>query len=135
MAGLIHTVLGAAILPVLLAQADADGEQSGIEYATVAEARKALLAKPSIESKIEDGWLIVFESRAVTWTFTPESYEAYPAVAKRILVQDTEGNIFIRTFINCEASKEPCDRLAEGYNRLDEELKKELHGKKGKSEP
>jgi hypothetical protein len=101
--------------------------QSAIEYKTVAEAKAALLAKPGVESRLQDGWLVISENGGnVTWSFTPEGHEAYPAVAKRMLVQNEDGSFHVLTLLGCEAAKDPCDRLAQSYQALDEAMKRAI---------
>jgi hypothetical protein len=98
--------------------------QTTIEYGSAAEAKAALQAKPGVTFELQNGWLIVNDGKDVTWSFPPEGHDAYPAVAKRVLVEDADGRFRVLTSIKCEASKEACDRLAKSYEELDKAMLK-----------
>jgi len=118
------TILALAALALTVALAHA--QQSQIEYASVAEAKAALLAIPGVQTQNQQGWLIVNEKPGVNWSFAPEDHEAHPAVGKRQLLQGDDGRFHVRTDLMCEASKEACDRLHASYQALDEAMMKSL---------
>jgi hypothetical protein len=111
--GAVLAALAAGVIVSFTAAA-----QTGIEYASVAEARRALPEKPGVTSKTEDGWFIVEEPGSVIWSFPPLDHEAHPSVAKRTLEQD-RGSFYVKTEIKCEAAMAACDRLLELYKLLD----------------
>ncbi len=121
---LAMSTLNLAFLGALLALPSAALAQSTIEYGSVAEAKAALQAKPGVAPELQNGWLIVNEGKDVTWSFPPEGHEAYPAVAKRVLVKDADGRFRVLTSIKCEAGKEACERLAKSYEELDKAILK-----------
>jgi hypothetical protein len=61
-----------------------------------------------------------------TWTLTePEGNAAHPSVACRSIIE-AEGGFRIETQLVCFASKVECDRLAEGYRQLDQQMNEDL---------
>jgi hypothetical protein len=121
---LATSALNLVFLGALLALPSAAVAQSSIEYGSVAEASTALRAKPGVVFELQNGWLIVNEGKDVTWSFPPRGHDAYPAVAKRVLVEDADGRFRVLTSIKCEASKDACDRLAKSYEELDKAMLK-----------
>jgi len=110
------TALGALLLlcPALLA---AQTTVSGIGYASVSAARKALAAKPEVETADHSGWTIITEQGGdefTTWTFAPKGHPAYPTLVRRDIVFK-RGNPTLITRVLCESRRGACDSL---YNRL-----------------
>jgi hypothetical protein len=86
-----------------------EAPNSTIGYETVAEAVKALKAKPGTEHRIENGWLIVIDNAARTvWSFAPKGHSAYPTAVKRTAV-GAKGGSTVETKILCESDKVSCD--------------------------
>ena len=110
------TALGALLLlcPGLLA---AQTTVSGIGYASVSAARKALAAKPQVATADHGGWTIITDEAGddfTTWTFAPKGHPAYPTVVRRDIVFKN-GNPTLITRVLCESRRGACDSL---YNRL-----------------
>ena len=90
---------------------------SGIGYASVSAARKALAAKPDVQSADHSGWTIITDEAGddfTTWTFAPKAHPAYPTVVRRDIVFKN-GNPTLVTRVLCESKRGVCDGL---YNRL-----------------
>ena len=88
-----------------------EAEGPVIEYANVAEARKALDARSDVDIKEANGWHIVVDEAARTvWSFTSQDHPAHPAVVKRQVVPSGTG-ASIKMSVRCEASKQACDDL------------------------
>lgn len=90
---------------------------SGIGYASVGAARKALASKPAVQTAARAGWTIVTDEHGndfTTWTFAPRAHAAYPSVVRRDIVFKN-GNPTLITRLLCEAQRGACDAL---YNRL-----------------
>jgi len=95
----------------------------------VGEARRALLAKPGVQAREQQGWLIVDDRAEQTvWSFTPAGHQAYPAAVKRVIVQ-RESGIYLDMRVLCQAEKAPCDRLVEEFKQLNDELGRDMRRK------
>lgn len=91
---------------------------ANIGYRTVAEAKKSLSARRDITARIDNGWAIYIDEKALTiWSFAPPGDPAYPALAKRQAVQVGEHSN-IETNILCEASKNACDDFVRRFVNL-----------------
>ena len=111
----------AALLAVLPTLTAAQTTVSGIGYVSVSAARKALAAKPAVETADHRGWTIVTDQGGdnfTTWTFAPQGHPAYPTVVRRDIVQKN-GNPTLVTRVLCESRRGACDRL---YARLKTEV-------------
>jgi hypothetical protein len=121
---------GAAVAQTAVAPPElAPGAQSNIGYSTVAEALEALKAKPGVTLSVTqpDAWVIISEpDRRTVWSFTPESHYAYPAVVKRTIKVDANGNVFVETGALCQAQKAPCDRLIQEFMELNERMRESV---------
>ena len=107
-----------------------EADNSTIGYANVAEALKALRAKPDAKITEQQGWTIIQENDSAQdtmtlWSFAPENDPAYPAVAQRIVYKQ-DGAWFMRRNVHCEASKSACDKFVRDFEDLDERLKQEI---------
>lgn len=95
---------------------------SGIGYASVAAARQAVLARPTVSNRAEQrGWLIVTDEPGddfTTWAFAPKGHPAYPTVVRRDIVFKN-GNPTLVTRVHCESRQQACDAL---YARLRAEV-------------
>ena len=112
----IRMTLAAATLLAATA-AHAQTTVSGIGYASVSAARKALAAKPDVQSADHSGWTIITDEAGddfTTWTFAPKAHPAYPTVVRRDIVFKN-GNPTLVTRVLCESKRGVCDGL---YNRL-----------------
>jgi hypothetical protein len=98
--------------------------QSKIGYATVEEARKAVVALPGARASEQEGWLIVEQALSL-WSFTPRGHEAHPAVVKRTVVE-RDGQVFLDMTVLCEAPRPACDRLIEDFHALNEQARRSL---------
>jgi hypothetical protein len=107
-----------------------EADHSTIGYPNVAEALKALRAKPDAKIVEQEGWTIVQENdpaqdTMTMWSFAPESDPAYPAVAQRITFKQ-DGAWLMRMNVQCEASKLACDKFVRDFEDLNERLKQEI---------
>jgi ribonuclease HI len=103
-----------------------EATQSGIEYKSVAEALKALRAKPNVEISVQGDWTIVDEpANFALWSFAPKRHAAYPAVVKRKVVEK-DGIVSIKTDVICEATKAACDALVREFMQMNQNLKPSL---------
>jgi hypothetical protein len=103
------------------------GEQTSVVgYNSVAEARLAVVKQPGATSLEERGWLIVVDPNHYTlWTFTPPGHEAYPAVVKRVIIQEKD-NVFVQMTALCQAEKPACDRLFDRFKRMNEKARRAM---------
>lgn len=84
----------------------------GIEYASVAEARAAVGARPGIETKTENGWTVIMDKASLSvWSFAPEGAPTFPAVIKRWVEPTGEETSRAMMAMRCEAAKRACDAL------------------------
>lgn len=98
-------------------------EQPGsFEYSSVAEALADLKTRSNVSIEVSQGWTIVTEADGLTtWSFTPSSHPANPAVAKRTLYQDQDV-WYIKMSIRCEAEKTACDQFVRDFEALNEQM-------------
>jgi hypothetical protein len=95
-----------------------EAPNSTIGYESVAAARKALQAKPDIEQRTENGWLILIDDASRTvWSFAPRGHAAYPTAVKRTTVAAKVGST-INTTILCESDKASCDTVVLQFEEL-----------------
>ena len=102
------------LIPGLLA---AQTTVSGIGYASVSAARKALATKTTVQTADHGGWTIITDEQGddfTTWTFAPKGHPAYPTVVRRDIVFKN-GNPTLVTRVLCESKRGACDTL---YSRL-----------------
>lgn len=95
-----------------------------IGYQSVAEALAALKEKPGASVEVKDGWTLISIGHTL-WTFTAEGHEAHPSAVKRELV-DRDGAFLLEMSILCEATTEPCDRLAQEFAKLNQRATAEM---------
>jgi hypothetical protein len=96
------------------AESKADADPGPIPYATLAEAEKALRAKPGVKFRNEGGWLVAEDLDAFTvWLLTPVGHPAYPSIVRRALINTADG-AHLDTAVRCLASKEVCDKAFGG---------------------
>jgi len=109
-----------------LAPAMTAAETSSIGYSSVAEALSSLRARPDVTIQIKAGWTIVDDrAHGILWSFTPPGHPAYPAAVKRILVT-RDGGWYVDTRMLCEAEKEPCDKLAQDFYDLNDNMRRSI---------
>jgi len=100
-----------------------ESTRSDIEYRSVAEALKALRAKPNVGISVQNDWTIVDESaNYALWSFAPKGHAAYPAVVKRKVV-DENGMVSIKTDVICEARKAACDALVREFMQMNQNVR------------
>ena len=92
---------------------DPYARQTVIGYASVREAREALMAKPDVTiATRRDGWVIVTEPRPYAqWSFTPEGHYAHPAVVRLTIQQNRNGEVKVETAALCGAEQAACEKL------------------------
>jgi hypothetical protein len=103
--------------------------QSRIAYASVAEALQALRAKQGVVFASDGGWTLAKDTDGANWSFTPQNHYAHPSVGRRML-QEHNGQFYVRTQILCQAQKAACDRLVEDYNLLDRRMNEAIRSGK-----
>lgn len=74
--------------------------------------------------------LFVSDDRVTQWVFTEPSEAAYPAVTCRWLDKDSQDHWIIKRKIRCEADRAACDRLADEFQKLDDQVRRSLADKK-----
>src|SRR5262249_18721928 len=102
-------------------------ELCALTYETWQDLFRQIQSNPKLkEIPSTPGFKAYSAERGRTWTITAgEGSFAHPSVACRSIV-GPEGNLSIETRLVCFSSKPNCDRLAEGYRRLDEQMNAEL---------
>jgi hypothetical protein len=89
----------------------------------VAEALKALRAKPNVEISVQRDWTIVDDPASYAlWSFAPQGHAAYPAVVKRKVVEK-DGMVSIKTDVICEATKTACDALVREFMQMNQNVR------------
>ena len=117
---------------VLLACASVSAQESrSIGYRTVAEAYTALRKDSNAKFSTQKGWVLV-EVRGgrdlVFWTFTPNTYSAYPAAIKRTFTE-VRGAWYVTMQSLCEAAKPACDQMFEEFKQLNEQMKRDIQNR------
>jgi hypothetical protein len=103
--------------------------RGGVGYPSVAEALEAVKAKPGIKIEITkpDSWIIANEASGnVIWSFSPSTYAGYPAVVRREIKANSQGNVFIEMKVLCQASKLACDALLKDFVALNESVRESV---------
>ncbi len=101
-------------------------ELCGLAYGTWQDLFQQLQANQKLkEIPSSPGFKAYSAEAGRTWTITQVGNRAHPAVACRSLI-GPEGAFKVETRLACFASKSDCDKLADGYRRLDEEMSAEL---------
>ncbi|MEL7446639.1 MAG: hypothetical protein AAGK02_12650 [Pseudomonadota bacterium] len=86
----------------------------GIEFGSVAEARAAIEDQSGTETRIENGWTIIFdEANYTAWSFSPEGARTHPSVIKRSMIPNADGTSKLAMSMKCEVEKSLCDALFE----------------------
>lgn len=70
--------------------------------------------------------LFVSDDGLTQWVFTKPSEKAYPAVTCRRFDKDQQGNWIANRELRCETDSPVCDRLADEFQKLDEQLRRSL---------
>ena len=97
-----------------------------IGYKTVAEARAAVLKRDDVDTREDDGWLIVADHAAFGfWSFTPSDNAAYPAVVRRN-IHEKDGVVSVSMSMLCEAQKSACDELSHQFDDINERMRADL---------
>jgi hypothetical protein len=110
-----------AITGLAVAQGAADQN-----YATAAQALRALRDKPGVKVSVQSGWTVIEDRAALSvWSFAPVGHRAYPAAIQRKVVQDN-GHVFVKMNVLCEASKSDCDALVAEFGKLNEHVRNDL---------
>lgn len=105
-----------------------------IGYPSVADALLALKNNPGSKISAENDWVIIelFNGKNVElWHFTPKAHPATPAAIKRQIVK-RDGQIHVDMRVKCEGKKEACDELIAQYEKISDDVEKELRKKKAK---
>ncbi|MCK9687676.1 hypothetical protein [Scleromatobacter humisilvae] len=99
-----------------------ESPRNPIEYASPGAALEALRADPAVRFETHEGWVVAHDdAKKAMWTFAPKGDPAWPAVAKRSLVE-RDGQVMISTAILCGASKAVCDEFVRKFVRLNQEM-------------
>jgi hypothetical protein len=109
-----------------------ESKTNTIGYPNVAEALKALKAKPGSRATVQNGWTIVEDTSGASptiWSFTPEGHPAHPSVVKRSLVTK-DGRTDIVMSVHCEATKAPCDDLVRSFQAMNDQMIRSIQGGK-----
>ena len=113
-------------------------ETSAIGYNSVSEALSSLRARPDVTIQVKAGWTIVDDrAHGILWSFTPPGHPAYPAAVKRILAK-RDGAWYVDTRMLCEAEKPACDKLADDFYELNDNMRRSIphrHPSGGQSRP
>ncbi|HEY8009793.1 MAG TPA: hypothetical protein VIE67_02220 [Rudaea sp.] len=97
-----------------------------IDYATVAQARAVLSQRTDVQSREDDGWLIVADAGAgAFWSFTPPDHAANPAVVKRT-IHEKAGVVSVAMATLCEAPKPACADLTRQFEDINERMRADL---------
>ena len=97
-----------------------------IDYATVAQARAVLSQRTDVQSREEDGWLIVADPGAgAFWSFAPPDHAANPAVVKRT-IHEKDGVVSVAMATLCEAPKPACADLTRQFEDINERMRVDL---------
>jgi hypothetical protein len=103
-----------------------EAPQSTIGYRSVAEALEALRSNANIETRVENGWTIAVDKTSnAIWSFAPDTDAAYPAVAKRTVVQ-RDGSVSLDMKVLCQASKEACDAFVRQFQALNARVRESM---------
>ena len=97
----------------IAAEAASGPASTKIGYATVAAARKALLAKPKVIIEDHQGWTLIIDEDGdafTTWTFPPRTHPAYPSLLRRDVVAVNRAPTIV-THLLCEAGRRACDQF------------------------
>jgi hypothetical protein len=125
-------LIGCSTQPVLSPGIGNSGHGGGFGYSSVAEALEAVNAKPGIKIEITkpDSWVIANEASGnVIWSFSPSTYAGYPAVVRREIKVNPEGNVFIEMKVLCQASKLACDALLNDFVALNESVRESVQAR------
>lgn len=129
-------VLLPAILAVsfaMPAHADYRGTSTDVfGYSSIEALLAALRQKPSAVVSKRDGWTVVSVNGGLEiWSITPTTHPAYPSVARRRMVKSGDGWT-MNTNISCQAAKPKCDELVRDYQKLDEDMRKNIQAEQEK---
>jgi hypothetical protein len=131
-AAIVSMVIGCSPLPVT-PMGDAVSEpRGGVGYSSVVEALEAVKARPGIKIAITkpDSWVIANEENGnVIWSFSPSTYAGYPAVVRREIKVNPQGNVFIEMKVLCQASKLACDALVKDFVALNEGVRESVQAR------
>lgn len=100
-----------------------DRSRAVIEHASVAEALKALQAKPGVKFRDEKGWTVVDDRTPGfkdVWSFTPPGHPAHPSVVKRSVIEKND-TLSIAMSVMCEAEKAACEQLVQDFTVLNQQ--------------
>jgi hypothetical protein len=86
---------------------------TNVGYGSVQEAYDKLSKVEGSMSFNKDGQIVIFlpENKTI-WTFVSQTNPAYPSVIERVM-ELTHGHMILFKKIQCEASKEACQNLAQ----------------------
>jgi len=117
------SALGQSAVPTPLPEAP----RSSFGYPTVEAALTALRAKPGVDIREREGWIIITDKESgnpALWSFTPPGHPAHPSAVKRI-VTEKDGAVYIEMKVLCQAQKNPCDALVREFQALNDRIKEE----------
>lgn len=84
----------------------------GIEFGSVAEALAALESRTDLETRVENGWSIIFDHVEMqAWSFAPDDSPYYPSVVLRSVENVPGAGAKVQMSMKCEVEKSLCDAL------------------------
>lgn len=87
-----------------------------IPYDSVSEAFERVRARGDASVLVrEDGWTIISFPNNDVWSFVPKGHDAYPAVVKRSLSTNAQGETYIDMAVLCTGDQNACARLVHGF--------------------
>ena len=111
-------------------------DKDSIGYPDAKSALEALEKKPGVKVSIKEGGWTIAEDKAVytIWSFPPASHPAYPAVVKRIFLNEN-GVLRIDMKAICHAKKEECDTMMGEFQAENRRLREAAVAGKTKASP
>jgi hypothetical protein len=123
----------AAFAEAAFAQADKD--QSGIGYPTVAAALEAVKAKPGVRVSVRDGWTVMDDRATMTvWSFTPTGHPAHPTAVRREVKQAKDGSVSVQQSVLCQAQKPACDKINAEFVELNNKMRRAIERDRPRSD-
>ncbi|MDE0853270.1 MAG: hypothetical protein OSA97_02460 [Nevskia sp.] len=129
--GLVAACAAPAVPPQPVTEPAVQLSTIDIGYADVAAARRALTARSDVNTRTEDGWLVVeVPAEHATWRFAPDNYLAAPAVVeRRITVRD--GAVGVETGVLCQGPAPACADLRNGVQSMNQQIRVQAAGPQG----
>ncbi|MEN2675465.1 hypothetical protein ABEQ61_12365 [Cutibacterium acnes] len=123
------THIAILMFPIVLAHAQSPEPAQETVFQKVSDALDYLKSKPGVSftTTKPDAWLIANDTAPFAiWSFVPQGHYAYPAVVKRELKKDPQGNVSVAMTAICEAPKEACDKLIGEFQAMNAQAAKDV---------